>query len=92
MKFRQWLESKEKKFDFYRDVILNYLGLDEEKGLSQSLDSFDKDWLVQKLNSLGEFAELPDDIQGSVLARIDSSQGGTIGDILRLMTYRKEEA
>jgi len=88
MKFRQWLESEEKDFDFYRNVILNYLGLDVKKGLSQGLDTFNKDNLKQKLQSLGEFSALPEDIQGSVLARIDSSQGGTIGDLLRLMAFK----
>jgi hypothetical protein len=90
MKFRQWLESEEKNFDFYRNVILNYLGLDGEKGMSQGLDTFNKDNLKQKLQSLGEFSALPNDVQTNVLARIDSSQGGTVGDLLRLMAYRRE--
>jgi hypothetical protein len=92
MKFRQWLESEEKNFDFYRNVILNYLGLHSEKGLSQSLDTFNKDNLKQKLQSLGEFSALPNDIQNNVIARIDGTQGGTVGDLIRLMAYRREAA
>jgi len=90
MKFRYWLESEEKDFDFYRNVILNYLGLHPEKGLSQSLDTFNKDNLKQKLQSLGEFSALPDDVQKNVLYLIDSPQGGTISDILKLMAYREK--
>lgn len=90
MKFKQWLENDEKDFDFFRNVILNYLGLHSEKGLSQGLDTFNKDNLKEKLQALGEFSALPQDVQSNVLARIDSAQGGTVGDLIRLMAFKRE--
>ena len=88
MKFAQWLESEEKDFKFYQNVILNHLGLDPKKGLSQDLNSFNKQNLKQKLTSLGIFTALPEEVQSNVFSRIDSSQGGTMGDILRLIAYK----
>jgi len=90
MQFRTWLfENEQKNFDFYKDVMLNYLGLDPTKGLSQSLDTFNKDNLKQKLQGLGEFSALPDHVQADILSRLDSSQSGTMGDIIRLMASRR---
>lgn len=90
MNFKKWFENQQKDFDFYRDIMLNYLGLDPSKGLSQSLDTFNKENLKQKLQGLGEFSALPDHVQQDILARIDTTQGGTMGDLIRLMSSHRE--
>lgn len=90
MDFKKWFENEQKNFDFYKDVLLNYLGLDQSKGLSQNLDSFNKDNLKQKLQGLGEFSALPNHMQQEILTKIDNSQGGTMGDLIRLMSSRRE--
>lgn len=90
MNFKKWFENQQKDFDFYRDIMLNYLGLDPSKGLSQSLDTFNKENLKQKLQGLGEFSALPDHVQQDILARIDTAQGGTMGDLIRLMSSHRE--
>lgn len=90
MNFKKWFENQQKDFDFYRDIMLNYLGLDPSKGLSQSLDTFNKENLKQKLQGLGEFSALPDHVQQDILARIDAMQGGTMGDLIRLMSSHRE--
>ena len=90
MDFKKWFVNEQKDFNFFKDVFLNYLGLDQSKGLSQRLDSFDKDNLKQKLQGLGEFSVLPDHMQQEILAKIDSNQGGTMGDLIGLMSSRRE--
>lgn len=90
MDFKKWFENEQKDFNFFKDVFLNYLGLDQSKGLSQRLDSFDKDNLKQKLQGLGEFSVLPDHMQQEILTKIDNNQGGTMGDLIRLMSSRRE--
>ena len=90
MNFKKWFENQQKDFDFYRDIVLNYLGLDPSKGLSQNLDAFNKENLKQKLQGLGEFSALPDHVQQDILNKIDNTQGGTIGDLIRLMSSHRE--
>lgn len=85
--FKNWLENEE-DFDFYHNLIVNYLGLDTEKGLSQSLDAFNQDNLKQKLQALGEFSSLPEDAKMQIIARIDNGQG-TIGDLIKIMAYKE---
>lgn len=88
--FKKWLEAEEQDFDYYRDIILNFLNLDPAKGLSLSLDAINKNNLKQKLQGLGEFARLPVEIQQQVMGRIDQG-GGTIGDLVRLMASQPQD-
>lgn len=90
MNFKKWFEDQQKDFDFYRDIMLNYLGLDPSKGLGQNLDTFNKENLKQKLQGLGEFSALPDHVQQDILGKIDNTQGGTMGDLIRLMSSHRE--
>lgn len=87
--FKHWLENEAKDFDFYHNLIVNYLGLDNDKGLSQNLDTFNQENLKQKLQALGEFSALPDDVKMEILARIDSGQG-TVGDLIKIMAYKRD--
>ena len=85
--FRNWLNENERsRFDHFKDIILNYLNLDQNKGLSQSLDGFNRQNLKARLQGLREFSSLPISTQQKILAMIDSAQGGTVGDLIRQMT------
>ena len=85
-KFKAWLENlEERHFNHYKDIILPYLGLDSEQGLSQPVSAMDAEDLKQKLENLNEFAKLPTEIQSKVLTAIDTQQVATIGDLIRLI-------
>jgi hypothetical protein len=81
-RFRTWLEE-DRGFDFWKNVILNYLSLDPKNGLSQNLEPLIKNNLKNKLQGLGEFTQLPPETQQEVMLRI--YQPGTIGDLIRIM-------
>lgn len=66
----------------WKDIILGYFDLDQNNGLSQTLNTLNKDNFKRKLQSLGEFAKLPTDTQQRVMAFIDSEQPGTVGDLV----------
>ncbi len=84
--FKMWLEDTEDNFSHWKDIILGYLNLDQENGLSQTLDTFDSQHLKEKLQGLGEFTKLSPDTQNKVMSMIDGPQGGTVGDLIRQMS------
>lgn len=83
MTFKVWLELVENDYAKWKDIILGYFNLDRNNGLSQTIDTLDKNNFKQKLQSLGEFAKLPPEVQNRVLAFIDGPQSGTVGDLVR---------
>lgn len=85
MKFKLWLEMNDKDFNFYKNLILGKLNLDRINGLSQSVDTWEPEQLISILNGLGEFKELPMEIQDQVVGQIRSGMG-TLGDLIRLIS------
>jgi len=86
MNFRKWfVEFDDKGFNYYKNMLLGKLNLDRSQGLSQGLDAWEPDHLVSMLNGLGEFRNLPDEIQDQVIGQIKSRMG-TFGDLVRLMS------
>ena len=84
MRFIEWLiKEEEEAFNKWKHIIISYLNLDSQKGLSQNLDMFDKTTLVQKLKDLNEFAEFDSNKQSLVIGYIQSPIAGTIGDLIR---------
>lgn len=90
MHFSLWLERDEKDFSFFRNLILGKLGLDGNEGLSQRLNTYDSNNLISKLDSLGEFKNLPQTIQDQVKGQI-SSGIGTLSDLIRIMSSSGRE-
>ena len=85
MNFKTWLEYDDKDFNYYKNLVIGKLSLDHTHGLSQSLDTLAPEQLISTLNGLGEFKELPSDIQDQVIGQIKSRMG-TLGDLVRLMS------
>ena len=84
MEFRIWLEYGD-NFTRWKNLLLGYLGLDQNNGLSQPLDAFDSQNTKRRLSGLGEFTKLPGDVQMRVLSMFDEPQGGTVGDLIRMI-------
>jgi hypothetical protein len=86
--FNEWfLEREEKDFSWYSDAVLGKLGLDQE-GLDQPINAFNQDELINKIQELGIFANLPDEIKSNVLSQIDNSfvtGQGSIRDLVTIM-------
>jgi hypothetical protein len=82
MKFKIWLEAKDK--EYYQNIILSKLDLDKEKGISMSLNVMDPEKLLNKLSELGEYKNLPKKIQNSIEYKI-RSEAGTIGDLINII-------
>jgi len=82
MNFKLWLELAD-DYSKWKEIILGYFDLDPHNGLSQTIDTLNKNNFKQKLQSLGEFAKLPNHTQQRVLAFVDGEQPGTIGDLVR---------
>jgi hypothetical protein len=86
MKFKKWLvEFEDKGFNYYKNMLLGKLSLDPNHGLDQGLDAWQPEQLISTLEGLGEFKELPADIQNQVVGQI-KSRLGTLGDLVRLMS------
>jgi len=85
MKFKNWFEQIEKDKDFYKDLLVKTLGIDPENGLFQPINSYDIDELLDKINELGEFKQLPASIQQSVSDKIKSEEGVLL-DLINLMS------
>ena len=86
MSFKIWLtEFEDKGFNYYKNIVLGKLNLDQSHGLSQSLDAWEPEQLINMLNGLGEFKELPEQIQNQVTGQIQSRMG-TLGDLVRIMS------
>lgn len=85
-KFSAWLENEEKDFNYWSRLLVNYLGLSQDKGLSVNISSLDQQDLTLKLQGLGEFSQLPSDTQQMILDKINSQNPGTIGDLVRAIS------
>jgi hypothetical protein len=84
-KYSLWLE--EKKYDKAKDFIISYLELDKEKGLSQDLDGFDKESLLNKLKDTSFYADITERAREkieNILSKEENS--GTVGDLVRAAT------
>ncbi len=84
MKFKYWLTEAE-GYDFYKNLLLGKLSLDQVQGPSQGIDAWEPEQLISILNSLGEFKELPQGTQDQVVGQIKSGSG-TLGDLIRIMS------
>jgi hypothetical protein len=85
--FKIWLEDEEKDFDFYKNLVLGKLDLDRVEGLSATLSTWEPDYLINILNSLGEFKELSSEVQEQVTGKIRSGDG-TLSDLIRIMATK----
>lgn len=86
MTFKIWLtEIEDKGYNFYKNILLGKLNLDRTHGLSQGIDTWEPEQLVNMLNGLGEFKELPKQVQDQVFGQIRSRMG-TLGDLIRIMS------
>ena len=86
MTFRTWLtEMEEKGYNYYKNMLLGKLNLDRTHGLSQGIDTWEPEQLVNMLNGLGEFTELPQEVKDQVFGQIRSRMG-TLGDLIRMMS------
>lgn len=84
--FKIWLNEMENKgYDFYKNILLGKLNLDHTHGLSQGLDAWEPEQLINILNGLGEFKELSQEVQDQVIGQIRSRMG-TLGDLIRIMS------
>jgi hypothetical protein len=85
MRFRVWLEEEEgKDFDYFSRLVLGRLSLSYDNGPDQTLDTWEPNNLIQMLNGMGEYKQLPQPVRDRVEAQIRSRMG-TLGDIIRLM-------
>jgi len=90
-KFKNWMKLREaeyKDFDYYKNLVLGKLNLNNNYGLSQDINTWKPESLISILNGLGEFKALSQNIQSQVIGQI-RSQMGTIGDIIRIMSKNK---
>jgi len=90
-KFKNWMKLREaeyKDFDYYKNLVLGKLNLNNNYGLSQDINTWKPESLISILNGLGEFKALSQNIQSQVIGQI-RSQMGTIGDIIRIMSQNK---
>lgn len=85
MNFSEWFFKEEKNFDYYQNLVLGKLNLKKDVGLSQSLDVIETENLINILNGLGEFKNLPSEKQEQILGKIRSGSG-TLHDIIRMMS------
>lgn len=76
---------EDKDYNFYKNVLLGKLNLDRVHGLSQELNAWEPEQLINILNGLGEFKELPQETQDQVIGQIRSGMG-TLGDLIRIMS------
>jgi hypothetical protein len=90
MNFLEWFFKEEKDFDYYRNLILSKLNLKKDMGLSQDLNAWEPDNLINILNGLGEFRNLSSEIQDQIIGQIRSGSG-TLHDIIRLMSASSRE-
>lgn len=81
MQYKNWLISEElKNLKYYQNLILSKLELDSQ-GLSKSIGSWDSQKLIDKLNELGEYKNLPEGKRKRVESQI-RSKFGTLGDMI----------
>ena len=82
--YKLWLE--ERKYDKSKDFILSYLNLDKEKGMSMSLDGFDKNDLLQKIKNTSFYSELSERAREKIENILASDSSKTVGDLIRAAT------
>jgi hypothetical protein len=80
-KYSLWLE--EKKYDKAKDFILSYLDLDKEKGLSMSLDGFDKKNILDKIKDTSFYSNITERARDKIENILSKENSGTIGDLIR---------
>lgn len=85
--FKYWLESLNRDYDFYKNIIIGKLSLDRVQGLSQSINTWEPENLIAILNGLGEFKNLPQETQSQVIGQIKSGMG-TLDDMIKIMSNR----
>jgi hypothetical protein len=83
-KYSLWLE--EKKYDKAKDFLLSYLDLDKEKGVSQSLDGFDKSSVLNKLKDTNFYADISERAREKIENILNKQNSGTVGDLIRAAT------
>ena len=76
---------EDKGYNYYKNIILGKLNLDHMNGLSQAVDTWEPEQLINILNGLGEFKKLPQQTQDQVTGQIKSRMG-TLGDLIRIMS------
>lgn len=81
--FKNWLISEEKNLDYYKKLVLSKLELDNQ-GLSQSLNIWKPESLINKLNDLGEYKNLELNKRKEI-ENIIKSKSGTVSDIVKKM-------
>lgn len=84
MKFNLWLEAR--KHEKYKDFVLSYLSLDKDKGMSQSLDGFDRKDLLEKIKDSNVFSEITEEAREKIEKILSSESSYTVGDLVRAMT------
>lgn len=82
--YQLWIE--ERKYDKSKDFILSYLNLDKEKGMSMSLDGFDKNDLMQKIKNTNFYSELSERAREKIENILTSDSSKTVGDLIRAAT------
>ncbi len=82
--YRLWLE--EKKYDKAKDFILSYLNLDDEKGMSVSLDGFDKDDLLNKIKNTSFYSDISERAREKIDNILNDKVSKTVGDLVRAAT------
>lgn len=85
MNFKNWFEMENKSYDYYKNLVLGKLNLDPIHGLTQSVNGWEPQQLIEILNGLGEFKQLPLPVQDQVISQIQSGTG-TLGDLIQTMT------
>lgn len=83
--YKLWVETKQKKMEDFKSVLLPALNLDKDKGLSTTIDSLDAQNLKAKLNSLEIFKLLSSEKQKEITDMIDSEKSGTVLDLINNM-------
>ena len=85
MNFKNWFEMENKSYVYYKNLVLGKLNLDPIHGLTQSVNGWEPQQLIEILNGLGEFKQLPLPVQDQVISQIQSGTG-TLGDLIQTMT------
>ena len=83
--YKIWTETKQRKFEDFKNVILPALNLDIEKGISTTIDSLSIDNLKSTLQSLEIFKLLPTKKQQEIMKKIEGEKSGTILDLINNM-------
>jgi hypothetical protein len=84
MNYKKWLYSEEAKdLKYYQNIILSKLDLDYQ-GLNKSISTWDSEFIITKLNELGEYKNLTQNKRKRAEMQI-RSKVGTLGDIAKIL-------